>query len=136
MFTHKHNCGRDKVNKIVQCSCQEKESDKMYLKSMAVRFDNVEQREAIFKRFKEKGFNIVLPSNPSVFVKGNIGYSYCGNYICVLSEIGLKGKKIISYEEFIVGKEMKRLEVSLKIQPDGKTVVAESTYIDDELRLS
>ena len=56
----------------------------MDLKSIAVRFENVEQREAIFKKFKKKGFNIVLPSNPSMFAKGNIGYSYCGNYICVL----------------------------------------------------
>ena len=43
MFAHKHNYGRDKVKKIVQCSWQEKESDKMDLKSMAVRFENVEQ---------------------------------------------------------------------------------------------
>ena len=31
-------------------------------------------------------------------------------------------------------KEMKRLEVSLKIQPDGKTVVAECIHIAEELR--
>ena len=60
-----HNCGREESAQTVQCSWQENESDKMDLKSMAVRFENVEQREAIFKKFKEKGFNIVLPSNPS-----------------------------------------------------------------------
>ena len=102
----------------------------MDLKSMAVRFENVEQREAIFKKFKEKGFNIVLPSNPSMFVKGNIGYSYCGNYICVLSEIGLKGKKIISYEEFMGGKEMKRLDIR-KDYDDGKIIITRKEHKDD-----
>ena len=102
----------------------------MDLKSMAVRFENVEQRDAIFKKFKEKGFNIVLPSNPSMFVKGNIGYSYCGNYICVLSEIGLKGKKIISYEEFMGGKEMKRLDIR-KDYDDGKIMITRKEHKDD-----
>lgn len=118
----------NEINKTVQCSWQ----DKMDLKSIAVRFENVEQREAIFKKFKEKRFDV--SSIPSEFVKGDIGYSYCFDYVCVLSEIGLKGKKIISYEEFMGGKEMKRLEVLLKIQPDGKTVVGECIYISEELR--
>lgn len=61
----------------------------MNLKEIAVRFENVEQREEIVKRFKSKGFNIA-------------------NYVCVLTEYGLKNKKIISYEEFI----MKRLNIN------------------------
>ena len=50
----KYNCGIDESEQTVQCSWQ-KESDKMDLKSMAVRFENVEQREAIPPIISEGG---------------------------------------------------------------------------------
>ena len=51
---------------------------------------------------------------------GSFGVGYCyANY------------KILTFEE---SKMKNKLEVTLKIQPDGKTVVAECTSISDELR--
>ena len=119
-----YNCGDDKTNQTVQCSWQ------MDLKSIAVKFENVEQREEIFEKFESKGFKLA-PNKIST--EGFIGYSEMAEYVCVLTDYGRSGRKIISYEEFIGG-TMKRLEVSLKIQPDGKTVVAECIHIAEELR--
>ena len=104
----------------------------MDLKSIAVRFENFEQYEAIIEKFKDSGFE--LSSAENVYSSGEVGYTSSCDYVCVLTESALQGKKIISYEQFIGGKEMKRLEVTLKIQPDGKTVVAECTHIAEELR--
>ena len=126
-----YNCGTDRVNQTVQCSWQ-KESKEMDLKSIAVRFENFEQYEAIIEKFKDSGFE--LSSAENVYSSGEVGYTSSCDYVCVLTESALQGKKIISYEQFIGGKEMKRLEVTLKIQPDGKTVVAECTHIAEELR--
>ena len=119
-----YNCGDDKTSQTVQCSWQ------MDLKSIAVKFHGSNQREVIRSVFKEKGFKV-----PDIIsVGGFIGYADSCDYVCVLTECGLQDKTIVSYEEFIGGKEMKRLDVSLKIQPDGKTIVAECTHIADELR--
>ena len=78
---------------------------KMNLKEIAVRFENVEQREEIIKKFKSNGFNI---ADNFTSTNGEIGYSEKADYVCVLTEYGLKNRKIISYEEFI----MKRLNIN------------------------
>ena len=60
---------------------------------------------------------------------GSVGCSKC-EYNCGDD----KTSQTVQCSWQMEGKEMKRLEVSLKIQPDGKTVVAECTHIADELR--
>ena len=45
-----YNCGDDKTSQTVQCSWQ------MDLKSIAVKFENVEQRKVIFEKFESEGF--------------------------------------------------------------------------------
>ena len=124
-----YNCGDDKVNQTVQCSWQKetsfvklsreldesakeygkmiKESDKMDLKTIAVKFHGSEQREHIISVFKENGFKVPVIMG----LGGFIGYADSCDYVCSLTEVGLKGKTIITYEQFIGGKEMKRLNI-------------------------
>ena len=62
-----------------------------------------------------------------------VGYSYN----CILKADTIPINEIAQTVQCswqLESKEMKRLEVSLKIQPDDKTVVAECTHIADELR--
>ncbi len=92
----------------------------MDLKSIAVRFENVEQRKAIFEKFESKGYKLA-PNKIST--EGFIGYSEMAKYVCVLTDYGRRDKKVISYEEFIGGKEMKRLDIRKK-------------YEDDKIRIS
>lgn len=115
-----HNCGIDKVNQTVQCSWQE-ESDKMNLKSIAVRFENKEQREEIRSIFKEKGFKVLEIMSTG----GVIGYADGDDYgyVCSLSTIGLIGKKILSYEEFTGGKDMNRLDIRNMYKDDTIIVI-------------
>ena len=83
-------------------------NDKMYLKSIAVRFENTKQREAIERKFMDNGFEIYGLNFKEVGYKGYAEDSYC---IANLSDYGLKDKTIISYEEFIGGNNMNDNEI-------------------------
>lgn len=104
----------------------------MNYNEIAVQFNNLTEREQIINKFKSEGFKLA----PNIIsVNGRMGYSEMCRYVCVLTDYGLEGKKFISFDDFAKESQMKNnLQVSLKIQPDGKTVVAECTHISDELR--
>ena len=120
----KYNCSSNVKSRVVLCSWQKEEEDKMDLKSIAVRFENVEQREEIALVFKNNGFRITegLDEYEYEYGSGTLGYIESGKYVSILTEYGRSDKKIISYEEFIGGK-MKRLDIRKK-------------YEDDKIRIS
>lgn len=64
-----------------------------------------------------------------VKINGCHGFSFKEFY-----EENYKDTPIISYYEYVNSLNKPKLSVSLKIQPDGKTVVYECTHIDEELR--
>lgn len=118
--------------KTVQCSWQ-KESNEMDLKSIAVRFENFEQYEAIIEKFKDSGFE--LSSAENVYSSGEVGYTSSCDYVCVLTESALQGKKIISYEQFIGGKEMKRLDIRKDHKSEKGIVVHCNSDIETVVKL-
>jgi len=83
-------------------------NDKMYLKSIAVSFENTKQREDIERKFTQKGFKIYGLNFKEVGYKG---YTEKHDCIANLSDYGLKDKTIISYEEFIGGNNMNDNEI-------------------------
>ncbi len=83
-------------------------NDKMYLKSIAVSFENTKQREDIERKFTQKGFKIYGLNFKEVGYKG---YTKKHDCIANLSDRGLKDKTIISYEEFIGGNNMNDNEI-------------------------
>ena len=121
-----YNCGDDKTSQTVQCSWQ------MDLKSIAVKFENVEQRKEIFEKFESKGFKLA-PNKIST--EGFIGYSEMAKYVCVLTDCGRSGKQIISYEEFIGGKEMKRLDIRKDHKSEKCIVVHCNSDIETVVKL-
>ena len=82
----------------------------MDLKSIAVGFDNLEQRKEIERKFEEAGFEIY---KPSLSLKQNQGYLGVGTDDDIVYNLTrYKNKEnIISYEEFIGGSKMKRLDI-------------------------
>ncbi len=94
---------------------------------------------------------IVKHTSPNAWYRSDIGmvfdvhdYKYDNSYYevgysynCTLKSDTIPVNEITQTVQCswqMESKEMKRLEVSLKIQPDGKTVVAECIYIAEELR--
>ena len=89
---------------------------------------------------------IVKHTSPNAWYRSDIGmvfdvhdYKYDNSYY----EVGYSYNCILKSDTIPVNEinqtvqcswQMKKLEVSLKIQPDGKTVVAECTHIAEELR--
>lgn len=79
--------------------------------------------------------DMILHTNCTAGFSQRVGSVVCGRceYNCGTDEVN-QTVQCSWQDEIIGGKQMKRLEVSLKIQPDGKTVVAECTHIAEELR--
>ena len=70
-----------------------------------------------------------------ISTEGFIGYSEMAKYVCVLTDYGRSGKKIISYEEFIGGKEMKRLDIRKDHKSEKGIVVHCNSDIETVVKL-
>lgn len=146
-----YNCGRDMENQTVLCSWQKdklvevdrlvkyineellkpKEVKEMDLTKIAVKFHGSNQREVIRSVFKEKGFKV-----PEIIsIGGFIGYADSCDYVCALTEYGLQDKTIITYEEFIGGKEMKRLDIRKDHKSEKGIVVHCNSDIETVVKL-
>jgi len=109
-YKYIHNKHWSLFIKIKDCEETKEEymNDKMYLKSIAVSFENTKQREDIERKFTQKGFKIYGLNFKEVGYKG---YTEKHDCIANLSDYGLKDKTIISYEEFIGGNNMNDNEI-------------------------
>lgn len=122
----KYNCSSNVKSRVVLCSWQKEEEDKMDLKSIAVRFENVEQREEIEAIFKKEGYGVYVVNDQFRFPQGHLGVSEVDNVVYNLTHYNRK-EKIISYEEF-VGGNMKRLDIGKDYEDDKIKIITLNDY--------